>query len=341
MKIIIILPNWIGDVIMSLPFLEKSREVFKDAKIKILIKKDIYPLIEENCKTLNISPIFYTKKNFISSLQLIKKLKKENFDIGFILPRSYRMFLITLFSKVKKIYGYADTIKSFFYFKSLKRDKKSLSQHRVYYYLDILSLYKNFDYNIKPQLKINDKNKIWADEFLKKYQINNKIIIGINPGATYGEAKCWKKDNYLILINKLKSIKNNFYFIVFGGKDNISYNSVFDNIKNCLNLTGKLTIDKSAALIDKCNIFITNDTGPMHIADALNIDIIAIFGPTDPNETPPFTKRDYLLYKKLSCSPCKKRECPENTNKCMELITVDKVVECVKKILKIKGASNA
>jgi len=337
MKILIILPNWIGDVVMSLPVLEKSREIFKDSNIKILIRNDIYPLIEENCKFLNISPIFYNKKDFKTTLKIIKKLGRDKFDIAFILPRSYRMFFIAYFSKINKIFSYGDFFKNIFLTKSIKRDKEALSQHRVFYYLNILKLYKNFSNNIKPQLKISSDNIKWSDRFLEENKLKDKIIIGINPGSTYGEAKCWNKDNYLNLLIKLNQLKKNLYFLIFGGKDNIKYNAIFNNIKNSLNLTGKLSLDKSAALIKQCTIFITNDTGPMHIADALEVDIIAIFGPTDPNETPPFTKRKYLLYKQLECSPCKERVCPKNNNECMNIISVDDVFENVKNILQARS----
>jgi len=334
MNILIILPNWIGDVVMSLPTVKKSREIFKNDNIYILIRKEIFPLIEENCDTLNILPIFYKDKNFKTTLNLIKAIKKKKFHKAFILPRSYRMFIISLFSNIKELYGYGDLFKNIFLTKSLKRDNHSLSKHRVFYYLDVLNLYKHFDYNnLKPQLILSNKCEEWAENFLKNEKINNKILIGINPGATYGEAKCWKKENFLKLIDKLNNKFSNLQFLIFGGKDNSNYNSIFNNIKNCLNLTGKLTIDKSAALIKMCKIFITNDTGPMHIADALNVEIIAIFGPTDPEETPPFTKREHLLYKHLDCSPCKERICPKSNNKCMESITVEEVYDKVIKLI--------
>ena len=324
-NILIILPNWIGDVVMSLPAIEAIREFFPHREVYILIKKPIYPLIEENCRTLKIKHIFYSEKNFKETINIIKKLKKYNFEKCFILPRSYRMFLIALFSSVKEKYGYGDFIKNLFYVKSLKRDEKSLSKHRVYYYLDVTKLYKDIDSFKAPLIKISKKYTEWAKDFLKEKGINKEFLIGLNPGATYGLAKCWGKEKFKNLIESLLEKNPDFKFIIFGGKDNIAYNSYFDNIKNSFNLTGKLSLIETAALINECKIFVTNDTGPMHIADALKKEIIAIFGPTDPNETPPFQMNKFIVYENLECSPCKKRECPLKHNKCMENISVEKI----------------
>ena len=335
-NILIILPNWIGDVVMSLPTIETIREFFPRKEIYILIKETIYPLIEENCNNLGIKPVFYSQKDFKETIDIIKKLRKYNFEKCFILPRSYRMFLITLFSGIKEKYGYGDFIKNLFYVKSLKRDKKSLSKHRVYYYLDVAKLYKDVD-NFKPPLiKINKSHTEWAKDFLKDKGINKEFLIGLNPGATYGLAKCWGKEKFKSLIKSLLKKNPKFNFFIFGGKDNVEYNSYFNNTKNSYNLTGKLSLIETASLINECKIFVTNDTGPMHIADALKKDIIAIFGPTDPNETPPFQMNKFIVYEDLECSPCKERECPLKHNKCMKNISVEKVENIICKILDYK-----
>jgi heptosyltransferase-2 len=246
------------------------------------------------------------------------------------------MFLIALLTSIKEKYGYADFIKKFFFTKALKRDKNSLSKHRVFYYLDILKLYSpNIDYKTSPELNLSERMKLWADDFLKNNALEDKILIGINPSATYGMAKCWPIDRYINLIKLINKNFKNIYFLLFGGKDNVEYNKniISDNV---INLTGKLSLEKSGALISKCKIFITNDTGPMHIADALDIDIVAIFGPTDPEETPPFRKREHIIYKKIHCSPCKKRICPLNHHQCMINISVNDVYSIIKKILEDK-----
>ncbi len=332
-KILIVLPNWIGDVVMSLPFLNKSRDIFPDSEIYILINEHIFSLIEYPCHNLRINPIFYKDKKIGTTLEVIKTIRAHLFDKGFILPRSYRMFFTLLLGGVKNIYGYADSFKKLFFKKYLNRDNNSLKQHRVKYYLNILKLYRNFQEEPPPYLELSESQINWANYFIQENSLSNKIIIGLNPGATYGEAKCWGRENYLKLIKSLSKSIPEVTFIIIGGRDNVSYNQIFSEIPNVINLTGKLSLQNSSSIMSKFKIFITNDTGPMHIADALQINIVAIFGPTDPKETPPYTMNQNIIYKKLPCSPCKKRLCQYGHNNCMKSISVEEIKDIVKKLL--------
>ncbi len=333
-KILIILPNWIGDVVMCIPAMEKISEFFPKEEKYCLIRNSILPLIEENLKLYSIKPIEYSEKSFKSSLSLIKNLKKISFKKAFIFPRSYRMFFISLFSNISEIYGYGnDIFRRLILKKMVKRDKKILSIHRVYYYLELIRQIKNFDNFNPPHIVISPKYKTWANDLLKYLKISKPILIGINPGSTYGEAKCWKTEKFISLIEILKKNFDCEIFL-FGGRDNLEKcETIRRSTKKVLNFAGKLTLIESAALIEKMNIFITNDTGPMHIADALGIKVVAIFGPTDINETPPFRKNGSIIYKNLECSPCKKRTCPFGHNNCMEQIEVDEVFNEVKKLI--------
>ncbi len=337
MKILIILPNWIGDVVMSLPCVEKIREFFPTAKIYCLIRKDISQLIEENLKKLEIAKIEYGEKSLRSSIEIIKVLRKLNFSKAFVLPRSFRMFFISVFSNIKKIYGFGnDFLRKIFFKGVVKRDKHILTIHRTYYYLQVLKLIKDFNEFNPPQIYIPEKYKKWADDLLNYLKIKNKILIGINPGSTYGEAKCWKVEKFIYLIEKLKR-EIPCEILLFGGKDNVEKCEIIrKKTKKVYNFAGKLTLMETASLIEKLHLFITNDTGPMHIADALGKKIVAIFGPTDVNETYPFRKNGIILYKNLPCSPCKKRVCPYGHNRCMEEIEVSEVFNAVKKLIDTK-----
>ena len=338
MKTLIIFPNWIGDIVMSLPAVEKIREIYPEDELFALIRKDFYSLIEENLKKLNIFPIFYSEKNFKSSIDLIKELKKLKIKKAFVFPRSYRMFLICLFSSINEIYGYGnDILKKLFMKICVKRDKEILSIHRVKYYLELPKRIKNFEKFNPPEIIINEKYKKWAEYLLKYLHIKSKFLIGINPGSTYGEAKCWDKDYFVELINMLKSQIDCSIFLI-GGKDNEEKCEYIRKKTKVLNFAGKLSIIESAALIEKMDIFITNDTGPMHIADALGVKVIAIFGPTDVNETHPFRKNGIIISKNLDCSPCKKRECPYGHNECMKLITPEEVYNAVFQLIPNKAA---
>ncbi len=333
MKVLIILPNWIGDIVMSLPAIEKIREIYKNEKLFSLIRKDFYPLIKENLKVLKIQPIFYYKKDFKNTISLIKKLRKEKFNKAFLFPRSYRMFVISFLAGINNIYGYGnDILKKLLMKECIPRDTKILSQHRVFYYLELPKKIKEFNSFNPPTLIMPEKYKKFSQDLLNYLKVKDKLLIGINPGATYGEAKCWDRDYFIELILMLKKEFNCAVFLI-GGKDNIEKCEYIEKKIKVFNFAGKLSIIESASLIEKMELFITNDTGPMHIADALGVKVVAIFGPTDVNETPPFRKNGVIIYKNLECSPCKERVCPLGHNNCMKLIKPDEVFNEIKNLI--------
>ena len=178
--------------------------------------------------------------------------------------------------------------------------------------------------------------------------------MGINPGATYGSAKRWQPRKFAEVIYRIINELNGSV-VLFGSSPEIEIaNEIISNAQSTdnpplppfskggaggiLNMAGKTTLRQLASLISECDAFITNDSGPMHIASAVPVPIVALFGSTNPEATGPLGKRHEIIYKGLSCSPCMKRECPERHLRCMEEITVDDVFNALKAVLPEKKA---
>jgi heptosyltransferase-2 len=176
------------------------------------------------------------------------------------------------------------------------------------------------------------ENKIYAPKLDFKPFEFVKPTIGINPGATYGSAKRWYPEKFAEVGNYFKDYR----LIIFGGpgeeeiardiEKNLSHPDV-------LNLCGRLSIKQLCEYIGGLKLFITNDSGPMHIAAVYNVPIVAIFGPTDYTETSPWSKNYKIVTKNLECSPCKKRECPIKTHECMKSIEAEEVIKAAKELL--------
>ena len=128
--------------------------------------------------------------------------------------------------------------------------------------------------------------------------------------------------------------------LLFGNDDDMGLQRISDSIKqqdnskNLIDLVGKMDINSLCDYISILDLFITNDSGPMHIAASFSVPLIAIFGPTDSKETSPWCNNAILLDKHLVCAPCKKRECPLSHHNCMKLITPDEVIMCANKLLR-------
>ena len=188
-------------------------------------------------------------------------------------------------------------------------------------------------------LYINIEDAEWVKQFLLENNLNDKKpLIAINPSARWVK-KRWPAASYSALINQLiKELKAGI--IIVGSKDDIP---IAEEIKSLVNeriyiATGKTSIKRLSALLEKVNLLITNDSGPMHIAAALGTPVTALFGPTDPELTGPYGRGHVVLRKNLDCSPCLRRPCTKGKPVCMEMITVEEAAKAV--LNRIKGETH-
>jgi len=166
------------------------------------------------------------------------------------------------------------------------------------------------------------------------YQLNDKQILGINPGSSYGDAKRWYPIEYA---NVISSLSERYNIIILGGPNEeevaMEIQKLIEKkgVTNFQNLAGKLSISELINCISKFDLFVTGDSGPMHIAASFRVPTISIFGPTKPDETSQWgNKKSVVLSKNLSCQPCMKRKCPLKHHNCMKLIKSDDVLSEVK-----------
>jgi heptosyltransferase-2 len=173
-----------------------------------------------------------------------------------------------------------------------------------------------------PNIELQPEAVEWAEKTLPGEWI------GFNPGATFGAAKQWYPERFIELGRKLKR-----KIVVVGGPAEAELGERVAKGVDGLNLAGKTTIPRLAALIARCRLFVTNDTGPMHVADAVGTSMVAIFGPTDWIETPPYGTSHTIVRHEIECAPCKKRVCPLGHHDCMKKLGVDPVLRaCLERL---------
>lgn len=341
-KILLRLPNWLGDSVMMSASFELLKTHFKNADF-ILVGS------VESCgiyaRDKRVKQIFIdSTKNAPNRLKATKEFAKNfsQIDIAISFTNSIFSALFLRFTKAKIRIGYAKNFR-FVFLNQRPKFIKNLHQVELYYNL-IANLIKqesitkrgeNSDF-LKLKL-ISQHNKKFEKDFmlLKK---NTQGIIGINPGAAYGSAKRWEEKYFIEII--LYFLKNDFGVVLFGNALDGAFKDI-DKIllqlgapsQYFLNLVGKTDICDLIDCIKNLDLFITNDSGPMHIASALGVKIIAIFGPTNSTQTSPWNKNAIILNKNLPCAPCMKRTCPLIHHNCMKLINPDEVIECAQKIL--------
>lgn len=312
MKIFIEIPTWLGDAVMATPAIENIVQTYPNAILTIFgsfVSTKLF-LDHPNVNNIIIDNSKSKGNRYKNLFKLAKKEKK--FDLAI----SFRKNFTTKF-----LLYFIDAKKKFYY----KRFDKNLKTHQVIRYNDFIN--RSLKLNTKPQ-----NLKIYQNIERKE---NKQKILGLNPGATYGSAKRWYPKEFA----KVAIVLSRHYDIkIFGGPGeteiaaDIEKSLKKSGIKNYENLAGKTSVEELISNISSLDLFVTNDSGPMHVAAAFNVPTVCVFGPTRHNETNQWQNtHEMLLRKELECSPCMKRVCPIKDEKenhaCMKLITAQDVLE--------------
>ncbi|HEX9974914.1 MAG TPA: glycosyltransferase family 9 protein, partial [bacterium] len=181
-------------------------------------------------------------------------------------------------------------------------------------------------FEMQTEIFWTQKEEEKRKQILEKFQTKNRNIIGIAPGSIWN-TKRWIKEYYLELVKLLE--KNDFQIVLIGGKEDFELCNFIKNSSGASNVAGALSILESAALIEKLDLLITNDSAPLHIANAVKTDVIAIFGPTVQElGFYPFRENDKVIEVDLDCRPCGSHggnKCPLGHHNCMKFITAEMV----------------
>jgi len=303
MKILILLPSWLGDAIMTTPAIENIVDFYHKPEITLIGSSVSIEALKNHPKVIKS---YVLEKNYKSLIKIAINL--ESFDAFFLFRGSLR-------SKILKL---LITSKNKYQFNKIKYQKR----HQVEKYNDFASdsLNKNFN-----------AGKLIIYPSLKTINFNSKPTVGINPGGAYGNAKRWYPEEFAQVAAEL-SIK--YEVIIFGGpgeKDiakDIENLLIEKSVMNYSNLAGSISIEELISRISTLDLFITGDSGPMHIAASFQIPTIAIFGPTKPDETSQWeVEKSNIVKQNLECQPCMQRTCPLIHHDCMKLIKAADVLK--------------
>jgi len=308
MRILIELPTWLGDALMATPAIENLVNYY-DKDEFILVGSMIS--IEALKNHPRISNIYVTKKKYTSLYKISKKLGQ--FDIFFSFRSSFRSKFFKLFISSNKKFQF-------------DRNRYQ-NRHQVEKYNDFVNDNLNTDFHsgkliVHPSLRLNNKN--------------SKPIVGINPGASYGESKRWHPDKFAEVATELA---NEFDILIFGGPNekeiavDIEKALIEKGVINYKNLAASTSVEELIYHISTLDMFVTGDSGPMHIAAAFQVPTVAIFGPTKDTETSQWMNdKSTIVKKSLDCQPCMQRNCPLKHNNCMKLIKAEEVLDAVKSL---------
>jgi len=303
MKVLIELPTWLGDCVMATPAIENIVNFDNEVEITFI---GSFVSIEAMKNHSKVVETVVLSKKYRDLYHISNEL--GDFDAFFSFRSSLRAKFLKFLISAKNKYQF---------------DKnKYINCHQV-------KKYNNF---VNDSLSINltaKKLQIYGYSTSK----NKKKMLGINPGASYGSAKRWYPQEFARVAGELST---QYDIVIFGGpgeKDiagDIEKILAENGVKNYQNLAGNTTIPGLIEHISNLDLFITGDSGPMHVAAAFQIPTVAIFGPTKDDETSQWmNEKSTIVKKNLECQPCMKRTCPLQHHNCMKLITAVDVLGVV------------
>jgi len=319
MKILIILPNWLGDTIMATPAIELLAQHYPNARFTFVGSYVSIEALKHHplCEKAVIDETKKASSRLIATYKLARRLGE--FSLAITFRNQIHSSLLLRFTKtvlcLAKSSWHSRLLLS--HTPKIKTDK-----HLVEQYSELAMINTdNFD-GISPALKLHIK----VNSF-------EKPTLGLNAGATYGSAKRWYPERFAQVA---AAFSDKYDIIIFGGPNEVEMSKeIEDNLikldtQNYTNLAGKTSIEELCANIGACSLFVTNDSGPMHVAAAYQVPTVAIFGPTKYKETSQWmNEKSIIARKEMECSPCMKRECPLGHHECMKNITSQEVTEAI------------
>lgn len=337
-KILVRATNWVGDLVMSAPALACIRKSFPGARICVLIRPPLDELIKADPSVDEV--MLYDKKGVHAGpagfARLVGAIRKRKFSRAILLQNAFEAALIAFLAKIPERMGYATDGRGILLTRSVKVAAETRGKHQVHYYLDLLgALGLKAGGTLTPRLYLEKEDADYSRLLLRENGIAaGSLIVGINPGAQYGVAKKWHPERFGYVADHLVR-EFGARVIIFGGPgDTTTARAVQASMKeDALNLAGKTGLRGLMALVKRCGLFITNDTGPMHVAAALDVPTLAVFGSTDPDATGPFGKRKIVVREPVTCSPCLQRTCPGKHYQCMERVSAERVLKLAREML--------
>ena len=339
-------PNWLGDAVMCEPALRGLRRLFPDAQIALLVKPAVADLFAGHPALTRV--LTYDTKGRHAGLSgkwvLAGQLRRQGFDLAVLFQNAFEAAFLTFLAGVPRRYGYATDGRSLLLSDPVAAPDRSTLVHQVHYYWDLLKPLGLTGDPTAPELVVfPEEEQAMAGRFAQGGLTASDVVVGINPGSTYGEAKRWLPERFAEVTERLcrtirESREQQVSVVILGakGEERLGQEIAARLSSRSLVLSGATTIRELMAAVKRCAMLLTNDTGPMHIASAFQVPVVAIFGPTDWRTTSPFGDAHAIVRQPVDCAPCLLRECPID-HRCMTRVSVDQVYEAATKQIGVRG----
>jgi len=339
-KILVRGVNWLGDALITIPVLRVLRKRHPEDRITLLIREPLDTLFASLDAVDGVIGFTLRKgaAGLSDRLRLIRRLRTERFDRCLILPNSFDSALLPFLAGIAERTGFNRDGRGLLLTRRIPPIPKGTGRHQAQDYLKLVSPEakesSELDFSLPPAPAAME----WAEETLRGLKGGHETpLIGFNPGAAYGPAKMWFPDRFAELGTRLFNGIGAAIVLTGGPSEANLCGRIARGISGkVLDLSGKTDLPQLAAILAHCDLVVTNDSGPMHLASAAGTPVVALFGSTDPGATAPLGGH-LLLRGEVDCAPCWERNCPRGDRRCMAKIEVADVMEAVIHLLPEPG----
>jgi heptosyltransferase-2 len=343
-KILVVQPNWVGDAVMATPTLRAIRELYPTAHISYLMRryvKQLYSGMPWADQIITHRTGRTHTKTGKSVLDLSARLRAAKFDLAVLLPNSFKSALICKMAMIPRVVGYERDGRGFLLTDKLLHVKdrgKFIPVPIIKTYMGLAHYLGSPSRDLRMQLFVTESEKRGAAEVLTRCGLSPDLyrpastgeapLVLLNPGAQYGAAKCWRPEYFAELADKLIDEQGATVLISGTSREKV----IIESIKRCmrhaaLDLSNKaMSLGALKEIVRRCDLMVTNDTGPRHIAAAFDVPVVTVFGPTHPEWTEINFDKERKVAVKVFCGPCQKKVCPLD-HRCMTRVTPAMVYE--------------
>ncbi len=339
-KILVRGTNWLGDAVMTIPALQQLRTSFPHAHITLLAPPRAAGVCRGVAELDEIIVYLRKEEGTRAFFETMQHLRRARFDLAILFQNAFEAALLAFLGGAKIRIGYDTQGRGALLTHKLKHGAAQRNRHQTNDYLDLVTAAERVclghesaaERNNIPALLANAEQRHAAAQLLHRWDLRpgTRKLIALNVGATNSRAKCWPEDRFAALADRLVTELDAHILLLGAVSENEQAERVIAQMQNrqkANNLTGETTMAELIGLLARCDLLVTNDTGPAHVGAALGIPTLTIFGPTNEFETAPLGLHSELLRAEgIECARCMYRECPID-HRCMTRITVGAVAE--------------
>ncbi len=330
-KILVVAPSWIGDTILAQPLLSRLHEKHAGLALDVLAAKWSAPLLARMPEVRQVidSPFGHGELNLAARWHLARRLKAAGYDEAVVLPNSLKAALIPFFAGIPKRTGYKGETR-YGLINNMHLLDKERHPRLVDRYLQLAEnpgAHRGVSLH-RPHLRSSPEQQRAAREALDLPPAGAPIVFC--PGAEYGPAKRWPARHFATLANAVGHVDDPVWLV--GSPKDASLGEKIEQLCHgaAINLCGRTTLEQAIDLIAAARQVVCNDSGLMHVAAALDKPMVAVFGSSSFNYTPPMSLQAKIVSLELECSPCFRRECPQGHLKCLNDLTPERVLAAMR-----------